>query len=329
MALLYAVTSTGDRGRALRNLLVSAQNDPFGAHHLTADPEKADVILFVATRDVGPSLRNIRHHPLYRRFRSRCFAYSEYDHVVPLVPGIYPSAHRAWSFGNRVRGGPYISWFNATLPDDVALSGVAEACYLFSFVGAGRHAQVRKEILRLKHPQGLVRDTSDWYTRTVQTPANRSAHRHRYVESLRQSRFVLCPRGLGAASARLFETMRMARAPVILSDAWLPPDGPDWDSFALRVRERDVSRLPALLEARAGDAVRMGQSARQAWETWFHPDVLFHRFAEACLSISRSRTLSEPVARPLAAAQFVFHPPTVKTCLWRMLHGKRERRFAT
>ena len=43
--------------------------------------------------------------------------------------------------------------------------------------------------------------------------------------------------------------MMLGRVPVIVSDQWVPPDGPDWESFSMRVKEREVDTIPAMLEA--------------------------------------------------------------------------------
>src|SRR2546423_4170060 len=40
-------------------------------------------------------------------------------------------------------------------------------------------------------------------------------------EICKASKFILCSRGVGTSSVRLFDTMRMGRVPVILSDQWL------------------------------------------------------------------------------------------------------------
>ncbi len=323
MADVLLINARGNRGGALRALRESAAHDPMGVHRLTDDPAHADVILFVEVSNVGPSLRSVRHHPLYRQHRDRSFAYSEYDFIVPLVPGIYPSASGRWNVGNRARGGPYASWHARTV-EVPALRGRPR--YLFSFVGAAHHHPVRRAVMRLQHAGALLADTGWWYATADKSADRVATYRAQYEQSLADSLFVLCPRGMGASSVRLFDVMQAGRVPVILSDEWLSPEGPDWSSFSLRVKEGHVEQIPALLEARAPEAVEMGRRARQAWETWFHPDRLFHHFTEACLSIRRARTLPERVARPLAASQFVLHPPTVRTCLWRLRHGRHEQK---
>ena len=102
---------------------------------------------------------------------------------------------------------------------------------------------------------------------------------------VRNSKFVLCPRGGGLASFRLFETMAAGRVPVIISDGWVPPVGPAWDQAALRVRESQVDQVASIVESREDEFETMSRTARTAWEQWFAPDVLFHRMIESCTDI--------------------------------------------
>ena len=55
---------------------------------------------------------------------------------------------------------------------------------------------------------------------------------------------ILCPRGEGTSSIRLFESLRMGRPPVIISDQWVPPEGPAWDTFSVRIPERRIHTIP-------------------------------------------------------------------------------------
>ena len=50
---------------------------------------------------------------------------------------------------------------------------------------------------------------------------------------------MICPRGWGSSSIRLFEVMEMGRVPVIISDAWVN-EAPKWADFSVRVSEADV-----------------------------------------------------------------------------------------
>jgi hypothetical protein len=58
------------------------------------------------------------------------------------------------------------------------------------------------------------------------------------------SKFVLCPRGYACSRWRLFETMMAGRVPVIISDQWVPPEGPAWERFSVRVSQKHVAQPP-------------------------------------------------------------------------------------
>jgi hypothetical protein len=89
----------------------------------------------------------------------------------------------------------------------------------------------------------------------------------------------------------------MGRVPVILSDDWIPPSGPTWESFSIRINESDYAQIPHLLEQREAESVTMGNLARKEWEEWFSDEVAFHRIVESCLDIARERRIPESVAR--------------------------------
>jgi Exostosin family len=265
----------------LRRFLAAAGRDQFGAHQLVEDPEKADLVLFIDS--ARPDLRDIRDHPLYRENVEKTFVVHHGDRILPFVPGVYTCAEQGFSWAGRTRTGGYL-----TVVEDerfVFSSIDLERSYLFSFVGRSATASVRRSILDLRYPRCMLKDTSEARCGDA------------YVEIMRRSSFVLCPRGYGSSSFRLFEALKMGRVPVVLSDAWIAPVGPDWASCALFVPEADVERLPHLLERLEGNAAEMGLAARHAWEDWFGPNVVFHRIVEWCLDLCKERWLPERLAR--------------------------------
>ena len=115
---------------------------------------------------------------------------------------------------------------------------------------------------------------------------------------------MLCPSGVSPSTVRLFEVMKTGRVPVIISDEWVPPEGPDWASFSVRVPESELETIPALLERLKGSARGMGEVGRRAWEDWFSDDVAFHRTVEWCQSIAESRSRPESALRWTAFETF-------------------------
>ena len=276
-----------------RRLERAAAVDRFGVHRLVDDAGDADLILFVDS--ARPDLLDIRSHALFQQRRNDCFVVEYRDHILPFVPGIYSAAERGIHGGRRCRTGMYMTV--AENPSLTASFDYGREPLLYSFAGR-RTAEIRERLLQLDDPRGVVIDT------TAKVNAGGIGWcDDDYLALLRRSLFVLAPRGLGSSSYRLFEAMRVGRPPVILSDRWIPPTGPDWNRFAVFVPEHRFREIPSILEARRPEAEEMGRRARAAWDEWFDQTVLFHRHVEWCLQIRDGRMLPEWLAAPLVNLQ--------------------------
>jgi hypothetical protein len=287
----------------------AAAVDRFKMHMLTNDAERADIILFAEFHGAGLHFERIRRHPLVRRFREKCFVFCSNAFVIPFLPGIYASIEKRWS-SRRTRSGFYVGLpaneFTTYTPPTNDLP------YLFSFMGSIANARVRRDLATLTHARNFFQNTSEEFERLLQRrmdPRERRDYYRRYGELTKATKFVLCPRGLGASTIRLFETIRMGRVPVILSDAWVEPEGPRWREISIRIPERDFAQLPEVLEQREPEAVAMGELARAEWDEWFSDEVVFHRTVECCLSTRQQRRLPESIARLPAYLQYLrpFH----------------------
>jgi len=276
-----------------------AARDRFGVHHVTEDAAAAGMILFVENShyDDDGFFRVLRRHPLVRAYPEKTFMYNEHDRPYCALPGVYCSMPAPWFDRRRQRATGYLLGPNP-LVGEARLNTAPDL--LFSFAGR-RNAPVRSRILALRHPAAHLADTThlDAYVHLK----DRRDEARSYVELLGRSRFVICPRGVGTGSVRLFETLQAGRVPVIVSDDWVEPDGPRWDQLSLRVRESEIERIPALLEEHDARWGEMARAARAAWEAWFAPEVRFHRMVESCQEIARARTRPEAavnrIPRPL------------------------------
>ena len=130
------------------------------------------------------------------------------------------------------------------------------------------------------------------------------------------------PRGAGTASIRSFETLAAGRVPVIISDDWVPPAGPDWDACSLRVREAEVATLPARLEAAEVLYPRLAAAARAAHEAWYAQPVIFHRLLESCGALLDARATTLPLAGGRRYRQLRWRQARLRT---RALAGKMLR----
>jgi Exostosin family len=254
-------------------------------HLLCSDPRDAEIILLYDPVPLhawtGDYLqRDVLAHPLFTQHPERAFVYDISDFPVPRARGIYASPDVTWYDASRHRAGPYLHYLFDELAARVAPTEPPEL--LYSFVGDLTTHPLRARLAALSHPSGLIANTAN---RPPWKGGDQRSYVEEYAAVMNRSRFVLCPRGRGVASMRLFETMRLGRAPVIISDWWVPIPGPLWQTFSVPVREMDVSNIPSMLERLTKKAPEMGRRARSAWEHWFAPDVLFDRLINWCFEI--------------------------------------------
>jgi Exostosin family len=294
---------------AFRKLRESAEIDAFRKHSLTDDPSTADLILFAELYGAGAYFQSVRRHPFVKKFREKCFLFCSNDFVIPFLPGVYASIEKRWS-SERTRSGFYLGVSENEFVDFTAPR--EDLTYLYSFLGTVDTAPVRRDLATLSHPRSFFQDTSADYRNVLGGKLDAAAMREywrRYGEIYKASKFGLCPRGMGTSSVRLFDTMRMGRVPVILSDQWVEPQGPRWEKFSLRVPEADFACIPDLLEKHEASAVEMGLLARTQWEEWFSERVCFHRVVEWCLDIKSRRRIPEAWVRFFPYIQYLrpFH----------------------
>jgi hypothetical protein len=314
--LLSAAPAGREKGDLdLRQMRESAARDRFGEHSVVAAADGAELILFVETSDAaGPYFEDTLRHPVYREHRERSYLFCSTDRFVPMLPGVFASVERRWYWPSWTRAGHYLG---VAEREGLRFEPDAKPGLLFSFLGSSSTHPVRARVLGLRHLEALLFDATveeGEVARGERSAPDAAERTERYAGSLRDSAFVLCPRGGGTSSFRLFEAMMMGRAPVIVSDETVLPEGPRWEEFSVRVAEDRVDEIPALLEARRTEAAEMGAAARRAWLDWFSPEVGFHRTVERCLELaarsSSRRGLRRyspflQLARPYHAARFV------------------------
>ena len=264
---------------------------------LTEDPARADCILFVENHpDQDPYFFRVLRSPLYRQHKRKCVLYHDADQSVTSLPTISPSVER-WQFRrDSKRSVHYI----ARKCENVAVNSTAprltdERRYLCSFVGSSETHAVRKRLLHAPIEGAFFRDTAGqraWHMSAEQ----KARYEAEYLNVVLESHFILCPRGIGPCSYRLFESLQLGRAPVIIADEWVEIEGIDWSSFSIRVAERDLGKLEQILNARKHDAVEMGRMARRVWEQHISPAASLRTLAHAAFAV---------LEKPYSAADWI------------------------
>ena len=267
-----------------REIAELADADTVGVHRQENDPEAADAILLVDLHQHpdDPYLRALWRNELVRAYPRKVFVMDQRDRPFFTMPGIYVSARSTSGFSKLMRGGPYPKLPNTFSP------ATAVPDLLFSFHGARTHP-VREVILNLRHPRAIVEDTSQvsffpW--EPTATPEARRAGLARYAEMVQRSKFILCPRGHGASSFRLYETLSAGRVPVVVGDQWLVPPRVDWDSAIIRVPERSGHLIPEILEHAEAGWEEKAAAARALWDQHFDTGRVWHEWAESIAELA-------------------------------------------
>jgi len=251
-------------------------------------PKSCDFILITLTEcREGYSETTDKLCKLFRNSpsRDRTFVFDTYDCPAGVFPGIY-SCLRAYLFSSiRHRTGCYMKTLNEFV--DYRDPELSKPEFLFSFQG-NYTSRVRKHLFSFKFCRSdILIEKSD---RSIGM-----GDMKRFADTIWRSKFVLCPRGVGMSSHRLFETMQSGRVPVIISDHWVPCCYIDWDKISLRVRERDIGRLPEICHANEDRWVQMGREARRTWVEWFSEAGLAKLIKSSLTEIARTRRFSERV----------------------------------
>jgi len=201
------------------------------------------------------------------------------DRPLFRFPTLTPSLSRRSVIAAPV---PYVHYMR----EDRKAASLDAAVMLTSFVGDLSTNRIRKRLMDLCRGMDWLAEAtpSRWPTE----PVARAHYRDHYFETIANSRFVLCPRGVSPSTIRVFEVMRAGRVPVIISDAFVPPGSCDWREFAIFVAEKKIASIPTVLKLADSRFESMAVRARQAWESYFGPDAVGGHLVSTANQLVRS-----------------------------------------
>lgn len=267
-------------------------------HELVGSPAEADYIL-ISNLPLEADQKALRQHALFPRHLHKTFALWDAWNTPRLLPGVYVNATRPNWLG-RFRTGSYALLHQDfknphTESPEIKPRPERNPDLLFSFLGRNCHP-CRDAILKAKYSRRdvLVEDTTHFNAFT-HSPEGKAADQLRYFEICQRSKFLLCPRGVGASSIRLFEALRLGIAPIIVSDAWLPCAGPDWKRCAIFVKERHAGRLEDIVSEYESRWREMGVAAREIHDAFFAETAYFNFLISSIEAIASQRVIPERV----------------------------------
>jgi len=225
--------------------------------------DEADICLIFTSDYIGIAeglkvLRSVKEKPF-------CI-YNESDWPFAFANGMSPSITKrlqnncSWSF---LRDYPRISEFSKG------------HSYLYSWLGRTETHKVRSQLLSLDTAETPIVDL-----RNANQRIESFDYHETYWSMMNESIFVLCPRGFGASSIRIFEAMSQKKVPVIIGDDWIEPPVGEWNTFSIRIPESDISQIPSILKERQTEQPAMAEKALAVFQANFTPEKTVKRMVE-------------------------------------------------
>ncbi len=260
-----------------------------GGHSLVSNPEEADLIIVACNSRNSVFPIDLLLNPIVKEYPRKCIRLSTADYELPCLPGFYTSLEKRYWNRKYLSGGwyPHVTQRPPYEPFTLDM----EFRYLFSFMGSFGTHPVRDSIGKLADTRGVSVDTSghSGYLKGQREGTYRK-FKNDYLDLIRRSKFVLCPRGRCPSTIRLYEVMKAGRVPVIISDQWVKPSRVPWDEFCVMIPEEQVETIPKRLRSLEDEFADRARSARSAWENWFSPASMVSTIVSEGLElIERSR----------------------------------------
>jgi hypothetical protein len=261
-----------------------------------ANLESADAIIF-REKSYFKEWRFIDHllaDPIARKYAPKLYTINSDPSSAGLLRGVYTAVpkHR---YNPRIH---QIVHYERFL-NDVVLKHRHEPRPEPRYLATWRGNKMSHRKLR----EGLERTCSASPSFLFETTDSWQNHSHkeqqRYVDVVRTGRFSLCPAGWAAVSFRIYESMVLGVCPVIIADDFVPPEGPDWNSFALRIPENALDRLELTLSKFADSYAEMGRRARDAWERFFSPEKIIDHYCDSLLACMRANPEPGPMTKEI------------------------------
>ena len=138
--------------------------------------------------------------------------------------------------------------------------------FLASFVGSTTHPIRDKMINALKDKSDVYLSTKGWDNEMAKENVQD------FIDASLKSKFVLCPRGWGLSSFRLYEAMQLDAVPVYISDNFWTPFTYElnWNDFCVVITEEQIPNIHSILESITDEKYeRMKRKIVEVYENYF------------------------------------------------------------
>ncbi|HEV7329744.1 MAG TPA: exostosin family protein [Flavisolibacter sp.] len=245
-------------------------------------PDDADAIIVQENTEYKDYryVEMLLQDPFISRYLEKIFTISTDDSATGVLKGLYASIPKKRFDERYHRVVPYFEYTNEYV---FASEPQTEPSYMAGWYGNIRSSQLRRELFDRwsGNANFCLKQTESWYNHNEE-------EKRAYVQLITNSHFSLCPKGWAPPSPRIYESMALGRCPVIISDQFVPPQGPDWSKFALFFPESNLGGLESFLRQHQKSALELGVNAKSVWNQYFAGDLLKKYYANALISLIQS-----------------------------------------
>ncbi len=256
---------------------LAAANIELG-NSLVLRPNMADIILLFEKncyKWYRLCIDAYRSSRLIRESANRIIVINDDDFAPVFFPGYYTSLI---ADKNYILPTAAIAYFRSINPyvEAYRASKIAPTI-LASFRGQCHASRLRRRLALWARNQTQLKFT----IRDVNWGDHSTQFMEIYAREIIDSKFILCPRGSSPSTYRTYEALALGRPPIILSDKWVRPEGPDWDAISIQLPEKRLNCLPMLLDKVTDEKwKRMSANASQQWSSFCSPSAIMQYILE-------------------------------------------------
>ena len=149
----------------------------------------------------------------------------------------------------------------------------SEKKYLATFVGSNTHPIRQIMCAALQEKNNCPIYLKNW------SPHVNKNEFDLFIEYATQSKYLLCPRGYGLNSFRLYEAFQLNCVPVIITDKMYLPwqDELDWTTFSVPINNNDISSLYEKLNSISEDKyMKLLNHGKEIYESHFSLNGMYN-----------------------------------------------------
>lgn len=243
------------------------------------NPELADVILVHEENSFKTwrYIDELQEDKIIGQYPHKTYTINTDDCATGLLKGIYTSITKNRYNSKLHKVAPYYNYPNKYIEPETKHNVLTRDK---GKIATWRGNTKSNKKLRCKIIETFSKD-SDFVLETTDSWLNHNDQEQlHYKELMVKGKFSLCPAGWAPVSFRIYESMMLGIAPVIISNQYVYPNGPDWSNCSIRVSEREVKNLKNILKIHENNFKQIGLNALNEWNEFFNGEKMIEYYAK-------------------------------------------------